>query len=181
MEQPRRRILVDRKFQLQYLTIWLWVGVLMVVLSSLFYLLFAREVLGVREQDPVISKLMGGVSGFLVLFCLLMGILGVFLSHRVAGAAYRLDMMLRRLIEGDLEQRIVLRSGDYLQNLAGGLTELQDTLKRSETAIAEIVGKLDEFKLGLAREGKIGEAEKATFDEIVHPLRLSFARRGEKP
>jgi hypothetical protein len=179
MNFPRRRLLVDRKFQLQYLYIWLWVGVLMVLLGLAFYFIFARDLLGERIQDPAFVKLMIGMSGFLVAFSLAMGILSVILSHRVAGAAYRLDVVLRKLVEGDLEQRIALRPGDYLQNLAAGLSELQELVRRSEHSVAETVAKLDDFKLALARDGKILEADKTHLDELLHPLRLSFSRRGE--
>jgi hypothetical protein len=178
-EHPRRLILIDRRFQLQYLYIWLWVGVLMVLLGLGFYFLFAKDLLGDRLRDPAIVRLLSGMSGFLVLFSLLMGLLSVVLSHRVAGAAWRLHQILTRLVEGDVEQRIALRPNDYLQPIAGKLIELQEILRRGETSIATTVARIEETKLRLAREGKITEADKAAIDEIVHPLRVSFARRGE--
>ena len=178
-EHPRRRILVDRRFQLQYLYIWLWVGVLMVLLAIGFYFAFARDVVGDRMRDPAIIRLLSGMSGFLVLFSLLMGLLSVILSHRVAGAAWRLQQVLTRLVEGDIEQQIGLRPNDYLQPVAAKLVDLQETLRRSEGAIASTLAKVEEFKLKLARDGRLTDPERAQFDELMHPLRVSFARPGE--
>jgi hypothetical protein len=178
-EHPRRRILVDRRFQLQYLYIWLWVGVLMIILGIGFYFLFAKELLGERLRDPAIVRLLSGMSGFLVLFSLLMGLLSVVLSHRVAGAAWRLQQILTKIVAGDIEQTIGLRPNDYLQPLAAKLVELQETLRHSERAVAATLASIEEFKLRLAREGRMTEADKTDLDALVHPLRLSFARRGD--
>ncbi len=178
-EHPRRLILVDRRFQLQYLYIWLWVGVLMVLLAIGFYFAFARDLVGDRLRDPAIIRLLSGMSGFLVLFSLLMGLLSVVLSHRVAGAAWRLQQILTKLVEGDIEQHIVLRPNDYLQPVAAKLNDLQEKLRRSEQSIVSTLAKVEEFKLKLAREGHLSDADRVQFDELLHPLRVSFARRGE--
>ena len=42
----------------------------------------------------------------------------VFYTHRVAGPSYRLCRILERVAAGDLSQRVRLRKGDYLQDVA---------------------------------------------------------------
>jgi len=166
----RRRILVDKKFQLQYLYIWLWVGVGMVVMSLLFYLIGDR-VLGDKSRDPAVVKLMSGMSGFLVLFCVLMGILSVFLTHRVAGAAYRLEKCIRDLTDGDYEKRISLRADDYLQNIADALNDLQSTMKSQFSRRRELGAKIEELRDALDRAGKLGDGERALLNDTAALLK----------
>ncbi len=170
----RRRIIVDRKFQLQYLYIWLWVGVGMVVMSLLFYVL-GRRILGERAFDPPIVRLMSGMSGFIVLFCVLMGILSVFLTHRVAGAAYRLEKCIRELTDGEFGGRIQLRTGDYLQNVADALRELQGELREREADRLKIAEVMRELREGLALAGKLTDADRTSLAECEALLRPPVA------
>lgn len=143
-KQPRRKIVVDRRFQLQYLHIWLAVAVGLVVISVGFYFLSKGVSGGLSRIDPTFVRLMIGMSVFVILFSLLMGLLSVVMTHRVAGAAWRLDQCIRRLSGGDLDVRITLRKGDYLHNLADSLNELRETMKRSREAARELLGLLEE-------------------------------------
>ncbi|MBI2931284.1 MAG: methyl-accepting chemotaxis protein [Planctomycetes bacterium] len=166
----RRRILVDKKFQLQYLYIWLWVGVGMVLMSLLFYALGER-VLGDRRFDPRIVRLMSAMSGFLVLFCVLMGVLSVFLTHRVAGAAYRLERCIRDLAKGDYGQKIALRSSDYLQNLAEALNVLQAELRGQVEDGRRLVPSLEQLRDRLEKAGTLTPAERTVLEEAVQAVR----------
>ncbi len=134
----RRRILVDRTFQLSFLRLWLVVGLGLVVVSAGFYLV-ARHFLGSKQFDPLIVRVFLGMGVFILLFCVLMGTLSVALAHRVAGAAYRLEKALDRLIEGDFSESIALRKGDYLTQIAERLTKVQEQLRRNRKEAEEIV------------------------------------------
>jgi nitrogen fixation/metabolism regulation signal transduction histidine kinase len=57
-----------------------------------------------------------GVGIFLVMIQI--ALLTVFFSHKLAGPVYRFERACHSLLEGDYIQRIVLRRGDDLQNLA---------------------------------------------------------------
>jgi methyl-accepting chemotaxis protein len=166
----RRKILVDRKFQLQYLYIWLWVGVGMVCIALLFYVFRAR-VLGSRALDPAVVRLMTGMSGFLVLFCVLMGVIAVFLTHRVAGAAYRLERCIRDLAAGKLRERIALRSGDYLQTLAEALVDLQSSLRAGEEKRQRLAQDLEALRDALDRAGAIDGTARAMLTDTATTLR----------
>jgi HAMP domain-containing protein len=45
-------------------------------------------------------------------------LLTIFVSHKVAGPVYRLEKTCHELIEGDYTEKIALRKGDEMQNLA---------------------------------------------------------------
>ncbi len=124
----RRQIVVDRTFQLQFLRIWFLVGLTMVLFSAGFYI-FVRKFSGAQRIDPFVLKVLLGMSVFIILFSLLMGTLSIILAHRVAGAAYRIERSLERMIDGDFTETILLRKGDYLTRIAERLNQLQDKVR----------------------------------------------------
>jgi len=157
---PRRQILVDRSFQLSFLRLWLGVGLGLIVLSAVFYLL-ARQLLGSRQMDPIILRVILGMGAFILLFSALMGTLSVALAHRVAGAAYRLEKTLDRMLEGELGEPVALRKGDYLTRVAERIGRLQERLRRDRTTVEQIVTTLTALRAGLA------VSEQATVDQLI--------------
>lgn len=147
--RPRRQLVIDRSFQLQYLYIWLAIAVGILLLCGGFYVL-VRTTQG--RIDPVMSKLLVGVSVFVVLFSLLMGILSVAMTHRVAGAAFRLEQSLQRLKEGDLDVSFSLRKGDYLQNLAQSLEELKGLFARERRLRLEALAHLERLQSSVGNQ-----------------------------
>lgn len=141
----------------------------MVVMCMLFYLLSVR-VLG-RQDDPALMKLMSAMSGFIILFCALMGVIAIFRTHRVAGAAYRLERCIRSMTDGNLDLKIALRSKDYLQNLADALGELQDRMKAEAALRAQLSQSLAEVRDGLAKAGKLDSDDHARLTKAIEDLR----------
>ena len=125
----RRQIVIDRKFQTQYMVIWLTVSVGLVVITLGTYFLTKYTAGGFASLNPVVLRLLGGMSVFVLLFSLLMGILSVGMTHRIAGAAWRLDRSVKELKEGGYEARFKLRRNDYLQDLSESLLSLQQIMK----------------------------------------------------
>ncbi|MBD3243546.1 MAG: hypothetical protein GF331_23350 [Chitinivibrionales bacterium] len=65
-----------------------------------------------------------GLGVFIVIIQIVL--LTVYFSHKVAGPIYRLEKVCTALADGDYSQRVMLRKGDELQNLAallGGAIE----------------------------------------------------------
>ncbi len=62
-----------------------------------------------------------GVGVLLVIIQIVL--MTIFFSHKVAGPIYRFERVCHELIEGNYDQRVVLRKGDEMQNLAGLLNE----------------------------------------------------------
>jgi nitrogen fixation/metabolism regulation signal transduction histidine kinase len=62
-----------------------------------------------------------GVGVLLVIIQIVL--MTIFFSHKLAGPIYRFERVCHELIEGNYDQRIVLRKGDEMQNLAGLFNE----------------------------------------------------------
>jgi signal transduction histidine kinase len=142
----RRQIVVDRTFQLEFLRLWLVVGLGLIAISAVFYL-FARKFLGAQGQmDPIALRVILGMSVFIVLFCVLMGTLSIAMAHRVAGAAYRIERSLDRMLEGNFQEPIQLRKGDYLTRIADRLNVLQESARNRRQEWEEVVRSLEDLR-----------------------------------
>ncbi len=58
-----------------------------------------------------------GIGIFLIIIQI--ALMTVFFSHKVAGPLYRFEKVCHGLIEGNYTEKIMLRKGDEMQNLAG--------------------------------------------------------------
>lgn len=151
----------------------------MILMAVLFYLL-GTHVLGDRALEPGIVHLMSGMSGFIFLFCVLMGVISVFLTHRVAGAAYRLEKCIKGMAGGDLDLRIALRKRDYLQNLAEALNQLQGTLRAQAEARARLAAELESYREALEKDSKLSEDDRRRIDGWIDLLRSKPSGQAEK-
>ncbi len=74
-------------------------------------------------------------------------ILALFLPQRIAGPIYRIEEDLRRVGEGDLTVKVVLRKGDILfdfaDNINGTIADLQKRVSSIQHGLAEYDGKGD--------------------------------------
>lgn len=142
----RRQIVVDKTFQLQFLRLWVFVGLALLAVSAVFYL-FARRFLGTYGQiDPIVVRIIFGVGVFIILFCALMGTLSVAMAHRVAGAAYRIEKSLDRMLDGNFAEPIQLREGDYLTRIADRLNLLQEGLGNRRKEWEDLIRALEDLK-----------------------------------
>lgn len=163
----RRQILVDPKFQLQYLKL----GVLMALMVAV--VLFGVVLILMRAQGipddvkQVILKLSIGMVGVLVIYSLIIGLLNVVMTHRVSGAARKLHGFILQLIEGAYGEHVGLRDSDYLQNLAAALNDLSDALQERGRGMDEALAQLEAL-----RERVPGDARQ-TFSELIARLRQS--------
>ena len=80
----------------------------------------------------------------------------VFLSHRIAGPVFVIERALRGLERGDYEQRLSLRTRDYLKPLATSVAELCDSLRereeRRQRLVKQTAVRLEASDLAGARE-----------------------------
>ena len=124
----RRRILVDREFQFQYFRICFWTGLVVIAVAILIFVA-AKLFIGMNDElHPQIFNILIGIVVFIVMFCGLIGYITVRMTHKVAGAAFGLERSIDRLRERRLEEKVRVRKGDYLTNLAGALDELRNDL-----------------------------------------------------
>ena len=77
---------------------------------------------------------------------------GVFITHRMAGPAYRLKGFIDEMNHGDLESKISLRDKDYFQFLATDINCLRQKWHDSILELENINKKLNEGATGEQKE-----------------------------
>ena len=137
-EDRRRTRLVDRQFQLGLavrlilvLTILFAVGLLLAFAPS-YYVLATKNDL--KSLEPAAAEFL--VLHKRLLPAALLSLAGIFLyaiffSHRIAGPLYRINAILRALIEDRDPPVVKFRDDDYFQPTAALLKELVEKLRAS--------------------------------------------------
>ena len=164
----RRKFLVDVPFQLRFVAFRI---ILMLILSlSLWIFVFYPlqiEVIGdlqnasrgLPETNLPIPNL-DVMIGIAVIF-LLIGLMALFESHRIAGPIYRVEKKIRGLMEGNFSDRMVLRRFDNFTDLAPLLNELSEKMAlsaRAEQFVREtLTNELKEIE-ALCQRGSASEA-----------------------
>lgn len=139
--KQRGKIIIDRSFQYRYLIFCLVMTIILLLLFSGVMLIIVKRLSGWWTSPLVIEEIVRllVVNGlFILLVGVSLGIYALFISHRIAGPAYRLEMAIRKIIKADYEPEIKLRRKDYLSNLASALNELSKKLKSQDKLIADI-------------------------------------------
>jgi hypothetical protein len=136
IENRRRTRIVDRQFQLGL------AARLLLVLTALFAagiaVAFAPSAYVLATTNDL-KFLEPAAAEFLVLHqrlwpAALLSLAGIFyyaiiFSHRIAGPLYRIDAILRALIDGRDPPVVKFRDGDYFQPTAALLEELSEKLR----------------------------------------------------
>ncbi len=69
-----------------------------------------------------------------LLIMILLSILGIFRSHRIAGPVYRMEMDIMRVLQGEKAVKIRLRKKDKLKSLADKINRLIEEREKSAPA-----------------------------------------------
>ena len=132
----RKQYLVDRGYQLRFVTRVFVVVLLIAVVSSLIstaLLWMNMYQPDLETYTPLIASLVAVATT--LLFELLLAIpivffLGIRQSHRIVGPMNRLKRTLETIGSGDFSQRITLRQGDALEDLAKSINQMAESLGR---------------------------------------------------
>ncbi len=135
MFDRRKVFLIKKKFQLHYI-VFVFLAMLLttvICVGGIYYLLwqtvaqeFAVPELIADVLVPALQKANTVLLIALPLAFLLMLILSVFVSHKIAGPIYRTEKDLDEILKGDYSRRIKLREGDDLQELADAINKILD-------------------------------------------------------
>lgn len=136
-EQPykRKQYLVDRDYQLRFVT-RLFMAVLAVAAVSS---LVATGLLSVSLYQPDLPQQTMIYCFVAVALTLLVEllisipviwVLGIRQSHRIVGPMSRIKRMLEAIGTGDFSQRITLRQGDALEDLGKSLNRMCESLQQ---------------------------------------------------
>ena len=137
-ERPyaRKQYLVDRGYQLRFVTRMFMVVFTVAVISSLIATALLYQNMYRPELEsrvPLTASLIAIAVTLLIELLLAIPIvfyLGVRQSHRVVGPMNRLKQTLQAIGSGDLSQRITLRQGDALEDLAKAINQMAERLQK---------------------------------------------------
>jgi methyl-accepting chemotaxis protein len=150
----RKQIVIDSSFQLR---IALWGGLVAVVEIMLTAVVMMVVILTsvwipAGFHVEMFTKLALVVGACILIFTLVNILVGVVLSHRVAGPVYRLKQSMRRMATGDVSFLINLRDQDELQDLKDEFNEMinsvRERLKELRPSAARKSGKKPEVQAG---------------------------------
>ncbi len=121
----RARYWINPNFQGRYLRMILLLelfvmGVTALLSFSLAFLLFNENFLAGREWNSIL----GSFVAFVVIIGLVLGYLGVRVSHRICGPIFRVKQALDALARDQALDRLKLREGDEFADLAEILNEI---------------------------------------------------------
>jgi len=133
----RKQYFVAKKFQLKYVGLILLLMFMTAALCSyvVYYtsmLLLGEKLANVYPQGRLVSIVR--IVNFRILLSVLLvtplvAMIGIFLSHRIAGPIYRMEKFLNDFAGGNLSSRLILRNGDELITLANGINKVIDSMK----------------------------------------------------
>ncbi len=151
----RRKFFIDRKFQSKFIIKFCLLIILACILfGGLIYLLSSETTTTTFENSRLVIKstadyllpLLALTSLVTIIIVgLAMIITTLFISHKIAGPAYRFEKVANTIASGDLTLDVSLRPKDQLQPIAKGLTEMIKKLRSQVLKIKERISELTAY------------------------------------
>jgi signal transduction histidine kinase len=153
----RRQYLISRRFQIKYISlILLFMFGTAIVTGYMVYVttwvMFGEKLAAVYPQG-LLLEVVKNVNMVLLLRLIFLSplviLVGLILSHRIAGPIYRIREQLKKIRRGDYEADIRLREKDELKDLADEVNELSGNLGRARNERLSTLRSLSEKMDGL--------------------------------
>lgn len=135
--EQRKYFFVQKRLQLKYILVAVVSSLLAALLTGGMYALYwsiANKVI-IGENPAMWSTYREAnvVAGcILALWLVLVTIVSLITSHKIFGPLGKIQNYIKRVGEGNFEERITLRKGDDLIPLAEALNEMVENLKRTQ-------------------------------------------------
>ena len=110
-----------------------------------------------RQQRTMLGSLVAGLT----LLVILIGLLGIYFTHKVVGPIYKMKLLLKQVGDGKLNFQGKLRKGDELQDFFEVFEAMVEKLKaRQAEEVAELEAAMTEAKATGASEAAIAKIGK---------------------
>ncbi|HXN31968.1 MAG TPA: hypothetical protein VN894_08905 [Polyangiaceae bacterium] len=107
----------------------------------------------IRRQRCMIASLAGGLT----LMVVLIGLLGIYFTHKVAGPVFKMNLLLKQVGKGDLRVEARLRRGDQLKAFFDTFTQMVSGLRDQERwKLAEVEDAIRALERGDTAEVALG-------------------------
>ncbi len=133
--ERRRRFLIQKRLQLRYILVAVICSLLAALLTGGMYALYwsiaNKVILGENPTMWDTYREANIVAGcILALWLILVTIVSLITSHRIFGPLQRIQEYIKKVGEGNFEEKIGIRRSDDLKPLADALNEMAENLKR---------------------------------------------------
>jgi methyl-accepting chemotaxis protein len=144
---PRRRYLVDRGFQLKYALLMAAAGLVVAGVFGVWLHQAHAQATALLSPDPETRALversdrllLGAFAVIALLLSVALGLLGVVITHRVAGPVFVMGHYLRILAEGRFPRMRTLRRSDELKLFFQAFLDAVDSMKVREARHAAVL------------------------------------------
>jgi hypothetical protein len=143
--RARRAFLVDRSFQLKYALLMAGAGAVVALIFGLWLHQAHAQALEVVGLDPALREelargdrqLLGAFAGIALLLALALGLLGIVMTHRVAGPVFVMGHYVEVLARGAFPRMRTLRKTDELRTFFQVFIDAVERLRARETRHVE--------------------------------------------
>jgi hypothetical protein len=137
---PRRNFLVDRGFQLKYALVMAAAGLAVAAVFGLWLHQAHAQAIALLSPDPetraLIARsdrlLLAAFAGIALLLAAALGLLGVVITHRVAGPIFVMGHYLSVLAQGRFPRMRTLRRSDELRSFFAVFIQAVEAMKKRE-------------------------------------------------
>jgi nitrogen fixation/metabolism regulation signal transduction histidine kinase len=178
-----KNYLIDSHFQLKYTGMILVVAIAISAVLGIFLWQTSGEVVQesqkVVEQSKKVSDVVKILSqqaglvrqqhmmlyalvGALAVMVFLIGVLGIYFTHKVAGPIYKMKLLLRQVSDGKLNMGARLRKGDELQDFFDVFAKMVESLRERQRLEVEQLNRAIE----LAKSAGVSEASIEKFGAL---------------
>jgi hypothetical protein len=180
---PRRRVLIDRGFQLKYALFMAAAGLLVAAIFGLWlHQAHAQAIALLRPDDRtrvLIEQsdrlLLAAFAAIALLLAAALGLLGVVITHRVAGPVFVMGHYLTVLSQGRFPRMRTLRRSDELKAFFRVFIDAVEAMKKREARhVAMLEEALVRVRAAAARAPDLQAAAQA-LDAAVMERRLALA------
>lgn len=129
----------------------------------------------IAQQEAIKSQqrtMLYSLCGGLALMVVLIGVLGIYFTHKVAGPIYKMKMLLRQVGEGKLSFQGRLRKGDELQDFFEAFSTMVEKLRARQ---AQEVEELHQA-MALARADGANETAIAKIERVHAEMKAALER-----
>ncbi len=116
--------------------------------------------------ENVNNQLLWWILGFI----LIIAVISIFVSHKIAGPVYRLEESTKLIASGDLTHRVHLRQGDELGDLQDAFNDMSESLSKMVYKDREIIERLAKTGDNLQKKVKDEKLTKESLEEITYEL-----------
>ena len=130
--------------------------------------LLAQQDATITQQNTMLTSLVAGLA----LLVILIGVLGIYFTHKVVGPIYKMKMLLRQVGDGKLNFHGKLRKGDELQDFFEVFAQMVEKLKeRQRREVTELEAAMASAKESGASDDAISKIQ-CVRDEMKAALDL---------